>query len=54
MAPSIAFPETPQRRAEITRQIQAATGLDEALLERVVRAFYGTARQDPGHRPSVR
>jgi hemoglobin len=51
MAPSIAFPETPQRRAEITRQIQAATGLDEALLDRVVRAFYGTARQDPviGH-----
>lgn len=49
--PSIAFPETPERRAEITRQIQAATGLDEALLERVVRAFYGTARRDPiiGH-----
>ena len=51
MAPSIAFPETSERRAEITRQIQAATGLDEPLLERVVRAFYGTARQDPviGH-----
>ena len=50
-APSIAFPETPERRAEIIRQIQAATGLDEPLLERVVRAFYGTARQDPviGH-----
>jgi hemoglobin len=48
MAPlSIAFPETPERRAEITRQIQAATGLDEPLLERVVRAFYGAARQDP-------
>jgi len=41
------FPETPERRAEITRQIQAATGLDEPLLERLVRAFYGTARQDP-------
>lgn len=51
MAPSIAFPETPERRAELTRQIQAATGLDEPLLERVVRAFYGAARQDPviGH-----
>jgi hemoglobin len=50
-APSIAFPETPERRAEITRQIQAATGLDENLLERVVRTFYGAARQDPviGH-----
>jgi hemoglobin len=51
LAPSIAFPETPERRAEITRQIQAATGLDEPLLERVVRTFYGTARRDPviGH-----
>jgi hemoglobin len=51
MPSSIAFPETPERRAEITRQIQAATGLDEKLLERVVRAFYNTARQDPviGH-----
>jgi hemoglobin len=51
MTASIAFPETPERRTEITRQIQAETGLDEALLERVVRAFYGTARQDPviGH-----
>jgi hemoglobin len=35
----------------MTRQIQATTGLDEPLLERVVRAFYGTARHDPviGH-----
>ena len=51
IAPSIAFPETPERRAEIARQIRAATELDELLLERVVRAFYGTARQDPviGH-----
>lgn len=49
--PSIPFAETPERRAEWTRQIQATTGLDEPLLERVVRAFYGTARQDPviGH-----
>ena len=49
--PSIPFPETPERRAEVTRQIQAATGLEDQLLERVVRAFYGTARQDPmiGH-----
>ena len=51
MAPSIAFPETPERRAEIARQIQAETGLDEPLLERLVCAFYGTARRDPviGH-----
>lgn len=49
--PSIPFPETPERRAELTREIQAATGLDDPMLERVVRAFYGTARQDPiiGH-----
>ena len=45
--PSTPIPETPERRAELTRQIQAATGLDDPLLERVVRAFYGTARQDP-------
>ena len=31
MPPSIAFPETPERRTEITRQIQCATGLDENL-----------------------
>jgi hemoglobin len=43
---SIAFPETAERRASITRDIQAATGLDEAALERLVRTFYATARQD--------
>jgi hemoglobin len=46
-APSIAFPETPERRGEITRQIQAATGIDEPALERLVRAFYDAARHDP-------
>jgi hemoglobin len=45
--PSIAYPETPERRAEITRDIQAATGLDDAVLERLVRTFYGRARLDP-------
>lgn len=40
------FPETPERRAEITRQIQSATGLDEPALERLVRAFYDAARHD--------
>jgi hemoglobin len=45
------FPETPERRAEIARRIRTATGLDEAVLERLVRAFYATARRDPliGH-----
>jgi hemoglobin len=48
---SNAFPETSERRAELAREIRAATGLDEPVLERVVRAFYGTARHDPliGH-----
>lgn len=51
MPPSVAFPETPERRAAIAREIEAATGLNEQLLERVVRAFYSVARQDPliGH-----
>jgi hemoglobin len=45
------FPETPERRAEFARNVRAATGLDEPLLERVVRAFYAAARRDPliGH-----
>jgi hemoglobin len=43
--PSIPFPESAERRAAITSQIQAATGLDEAALERLVRSFYATARR---------
>lgn len=44
--PSIALPETAERRAAISQEIGAATGLNEATLERLVRAFYGAARQD--------
>jgi hemoglobin len=44
--PSIPFPENAERRAAITSGIQAATGLDEAVLERLVRSFYATARED--------
>lgn len=44
--PSVPFPESPERRAAITSGIQAATGLDEAVLEHLVRTFYATARQD--------
>jgi hemoglobin len=44
--PSIPFPENAERRAAITSGIQAATGLDEAVLEHLVRNFYTTARQD--------
>jgi hemoglobin len=43
---SVPFPENAERRTAITRDIQAATGLDEAVLERLVRAFYATARRD--------
>jgi len=51
MQSSIPFPETPERRAQLARQVHAATGLDEPVLQQVVRAFYGTARHDPiiGH-----
>lgn len=44
--PSAAHPESPERRAALSQEIMAATGLDEATLERLVRAFYATARQD--------
>ena len=44
--PSIAFPESAERCASITSAIQAATGLDEAVLEHLVRSFYATARRD--------
>jgi hemoglobin len=39
MEPSPPLPEGPAQAA-------AAAGLDEAMLERLVRAFYGLARQD--------
>lgn len=44
--PSIPHPENAERRAAITREIQAATGLSDAILERLVRTFYDTARRD--------
>lgn len=44
--PSVALPENAERRAAITRDIQAATGLDDVVLERLVRTFYAAARQD--------
>ncbi|HKM62171.1 MAG TPA: group III truncated hemoglobin [Acidisphaera sp.] len=44
--PSAPIPEGPQHRAAITRNIQRATGLDDATLERVVRVFYAAARRD--------
>ncbi len=35
-----------QRRAEITDAIQQETGIDEALIERLVRGFYARVRED--------
>jgi hemoglobin len=37
---------TAARRAAITAQIQAETGIDEAMIERLVRGFYARARRD--------
>ncbi|MGH7089053.1 MAG: group III truncated hemoglobin [Stellaceae bacterium] len=34
------------RRAEITSAIQARTGIDEAMIERLVRGFYAKVRAD--------
>jgi hemoglobin len=34
------------RRAAITSQIQAETGIDEAMIERLVRSFYARVRDD--------
>jgi hemoglobin len=45
-AASAPIPETPERRAKLTREIAEATGLDEPTLERLVRRFYETARRD--------
>jgi hemoglobin len=45
--PQAPIPETPERRAALTREISARTGLDAASLERMLRSFYGAARQDP-------
>jgi hemoglobin len=35
------------RRAEITERLQAETGIDEAMIDRLVRRFYGRVREDP-------
>jgi len=35
-----------QRRAEITAAIQAETGIDEAMIDRLVRGFYARVRED--------
>ncbi|SDB31164.1 group III truncated hemoglobin [Belnapia rosea] len=42
-----AIPETPERRAVLTQEITARTGLDPAAIEAFLRTFYGAARTDP-------
>ena len=37
----------PTQRDAIAAEIMARTGIDEALIERLVRSFYGRARRDP-------
>ena len=36
-----------ERRARITAEIRAETGIDEAMIERLVRGFYDRVRADP-------
>jgi hemoglobin len=36
----------PARRARLTREIMAQTGIDEPMIERLVRTFYGRVRTD--------
>jgi hemoglobin len=36
-----------ERRSEISAEIAARTGIDDAMIERLVRAFYGKAAKDP-------
>ena len=37
----------PERRARLTREIMAQTGIDEAMIERLVRRFYQRVQSDP-------
>jgi hemoglobin len=39
--------EMEQRRARMVAEIVARTGIDEPMIERVVRGFYAKVRQDP-------
>jgi len=36
-----------ERRAEIVASIQAETGIDEAMIQRLMRGFYARVREDP-------
>ncbi len=36
----------PERRAALTRDVADRTGIDDAMIDRLVRAFYGRVRED--------
>lgn len=36
----------PERRARLTQAVKDATGIDEPMIERLVRTFYGRVRED--------
>ena len=46
MHPSPPIPEGPERRAALTAEVSARTGLTPTGIERFLRAFYGAARAD--------
>ncbi|MFC3230608.1 group III truncated hemoglobin [Marinibaculum pumilum] len=37
----------PERRAQLSARVAAETGIDEAMIDRLVRHFYGKVRGDP-------
>lgn len=39
--------ESPDRRARITAEIKRQTGIDEPMIEQLVRTFYGRVQSDP-------
>jgi hemoglobin len=45
-SPTMTHPESPARRAMLTEGIARRTGIDEAIIERLVREFYGRIQRD--------
>jgi hemoglobin len=37
----------PERRAALTQEVAERTGIDETMIERLVRGFYGRVQEDP-------
>lgn len=46
MSASAAIEPDPERRAALTQAVSLQTGLDHAVIEDFLRAFYGAARED--------